>query len=172
VTQFGPVDEQEHEPEQDGWRRARPVLLATLVPIAAAAGFFALATYGKRSADVTQEPSMAAFDACLTANGLQPAGQYPTQFDATVAAQQQMKVCGDKIPKAVLQKAADRQRAAMASYRECLRNIGGSGGTGGYGRYGGPSKSFREAFSICRSLLGGGGPAPAPKPSTTPDNVA
>jgi hypothetical protein len=172
VTQFGPVDEQEHEDEHGGWRRARPVLLTTLVPLVAAAGFFALATYGKRSADVTQEPSMAAFDACLTEHGLQSEG-YNSQFDATVAAQQQMKVCGDKIPKAVIQKAEAKQRAAMASYRECLRNVGGSGGFGGFGRYrDGPSKSFRDAFSICRSLLGGGGSAPAPKPATPVGNVA
>jgi hypothetical protein len=162
------MDEQEHS----GWQRARPVLLATLVPLAAAVGFFLVATYGKRSADVTQEPSMAAFDACLTAHGLQSEG-YNSQFDANVAAQQQMKVCGDKIPKDVIQKAEAKQRAAIANYRQCIRNVGGSGG--GFGRFrDGPSKSFRDAFSICRSLIGGGGSQQQQTPhvATPPANVA
>ncbi len=150
---------------------AGPILLTTLVPIVAALMFFALATYGKRSGNIADQPSMAAFDACLTANGLQSTGDYPTQFDATVAAQQQMKACGDKIPKQVIQKAEDQQRAAMSSYRECLHNMAGSSGSRGFGRYrGGPSSGFRQAFSICRSLLqngGDGGSQPA-VPKTKP----
>ena len=158
------------EHEESGWKKAGPVLLATLVPLVAAAGFFALATYGKRNGDVTQQPSMAAFDACLTAHGLQPSGSDPSQFDATVLAQQQMQACGDKIPKAVLQKAQDERRARIASYRECIRNLGGGSG---FGRdRGGPSQGFREALSICQSLLGEGRQTPKPRVATTPANVA
>ena len=152
-----------------------PVLLTTLVPVVAALGFFALATYGKHSGNIADQPSMAAFDACLTEHGLQPAGQYPSQFDATVAAQQQMKACGDKIPKQVLEKAAAEQRAAQSSYRECLRNMSGGSRYRWFGRYrSGPSQSFRDAFSICRSLMqnGGGGPAPSTPKSTGPGPVA
>jgi hypothetical protein len=150
---------------------AGQVVVVTLVPIVAALGFLALATYGKRSGNIADQPSMAAFDACLTQHGLQPTGNYPTQFDATIAAQQQMKTCGDKIPKQVIQKAEAQQRAAMDSYRECIRNVAGSSGGSGFGRFrGGPSSGFRQAFSICRSLMqngGGGGGQPAtPAPKT------
>jgi hypothetical protein len=113
---------------------------------------------------------MAAFDACLTAHGLQSSGSYPSQFDANVAAQQQMQTCGDKIPKAVIQKAQDERRAQIASYRECIRNVGGGSGFGGY--RGGPSQSFRQALSICQSLLAEGGRTPKPRVTTTPGNVA
>jgi hypothetical protein len=159
-------------PQGSGWKSARPVLLTTLVPVAAALGFFALATYGKKSADPRAQPSMAAFDACLTEHGLQPAGAYPSQFDETVAAQQQMKMCGDKIPKQVLQKAQDERRAAMSSYRECLDNLGGSRRPS-VGRFrGGFSQSRRDALVICRSLLqnggGGGGQATTPKKKAAP----
>jgi hypothetical protein len=151
------------------------VLLATLVPVVAALGFFALATYGKRSGNIADQPSMAAFDACLTEHGLQPTGSYASQFDATVAAQQQMKACGDKIPKKVLEKAAAEQRSARSSYRDCIRNMSGGSRSRGFGRFrGGPSQSFRDAFSICRSLLenGGGGPTPAAPKTTGPGPVA
>jgi hypothetical protein len=149
---------------------AGQVVLVTLVPVVAALGFLVLATYGKRTGNIADQPSMAAFDACLTAHGLQPTGDYPTQFDATIAAQQQMKTCGDKIPKQVIQKAEDKQRAAYASYRECIHNLAGSSSSRGFGRFrGGPSSGFRQAFSICRSLLqnGGDGGAPAPRAPKT-----
>jgi hypothetical protein len=140
---------------------AGQVLVVTLVPVVAALGFFALATYGKKTGNVADQPSMAAFDACLTEHGLQQTGNYPTQFDATVAAQQQMKTCGDKIPKQVIENAEAKQRAAIDSYRQCLHNIAGNQGMQSFGRFrGGPSSSLRQAFSICRSLMqDGGGPA-------------
>jgi hypothetical protein len=155
------------------------VLLTTLVPVAAALGFFALATYGKKTPSIHDQPSMAAFDACLTAHDLQPAQSYPTQFDQNVAAQQQMQTCGDKIPKKVLQdaqqKAQDSRRAAMASYRECIRNMAGTTSRG-FGRFrGGPPSGFRDALTICRSLLeggGGGGQQTTPKPLTSKAPVA
>jgi hypothetical protein len=158
-------------PERSGWKSARPVLMATLIPLAAALAFFAVATYGHKSGDVRDQPSMAAFDACLTEHGLQSAGAYPTQFDETVAAQQQMQACGDKIPKQVLQQAQDRRSAATSSYRECIGNLAGSRSRG-FGRFrGGPSQSYREAFAICRSLLqsgGEGGQQTTPKTPATP----
>jgi hypothetical protein len=158
-----------------GWLSARPLLMATIVPVAAALGFFALATYGHRDGDIRAQPSMAAFDACLTEHGLQPAGRYPSQFDATIAAQQQMQACGDKIPKKVLEQAQEERRAAVTSYRECIQNLAGSRQRG-FGRFrGGPPQGFREALSICRSLLqdGGGEGAPStPKTNTVQAPVA
>src|SRR5712692_2464179 len=100
--------------QQEGWNRVRPVLLTTLVPIIAALGFFALATYGKRSANPADMPSMAAFDACLTANGLQPQQHYQSQFDATIAAQQEMKVCGSKVPASVIKSWQQKAQASRS----------------------------------------------------------
>lgn len=59
---------------------------------------------------------------------------------------------------------ADRRQA----FRDCMRSLHAGSGPGG-GRFGGgPSKSVREAFAICRSLLAGGTPAPAaPQPAAT-----
>mgnify|MGYP001029726810 CR=1 FL=1 len=56
-----------------GWLSARPLLLTTVVPVAAALGFFALATYGHRDGDVRKQPSMAAFDACMKLDAFQRA---------------------------------------------------------------------------------------------------
>ena len=89
---------------QEGWKRIRPVLLTTLVPLVAALGFFALATYAKKAPNVKDLPSMAAFDACLTANDLQPAQSYASPFDAQIASEQEMKVCGSKVPPEVIKK--------------------------------------------------------------------
>ena len=155
---------------------AGQVLVVTLVPIVAALGFFALATYGKKTGNIADQPSMAAFDACLTEHGLQPTGNYPSQFDATIAAQQQMKTCGDKIPKQVIEKAEAKQQAAADSYRVCLHNMAGNQGIRSFGRFrSGPSSSFRQAFSICRSLMqdgGGGQPAPRAPKTNAPGPVA
>lgn len=142
---------------QATWKRVRPVLLTTLIPVVAALGFFALATYAKKSPSVQNEPSMAAFDACLTANDLQPAQSYASQFDEQVASQQEMKTCGNKIPSYVIKKWQQEAEAAQASYRECIENLGGSGHSG-FGRFhSGPSSGFRNALSTCRNLLQGGG---------------
>ena len=153
-------------PQQETWARVRPILLTTLVPIAAAVGFFMLATYGKTKANVLDQPSMAAFDACLSANNLQPAQSYPSQFDETVAAQQEMQVCGSKIPPAVIagwQKQAD---ATQSSFRNCLNNLGGFS-QGGFGRGRDDSSGSGSAYATCSSLLqgsgGSGGTAPIPK---------
>ena len=161
--------EEPQSEERSGWERARPVLLTTLVPVAAAAGFFLLAVYGKTSADPRAQPSMAAFDACLTEHGLQSSGAYPTQFDQTVAAQQQMEACGDRIPKKVLEDAATEQRRATASYRQCLKNLGG-GFSRGFGRFRDPpSSNVREAFATCRALLADGGGARTTPVRNTPE---
>jgi hypothetical protein len=50
-----------------------------------------------------------------------------------------------------------------------MKSMGAGGGFGGGGRFGGggPSKRFRTAFEVCRSLVSRGGPAPAaPAPPT------
>jgi hypothetical protein len=160
------------ESPQATWKRVGPVLLTTLVPVVAALGFFALATWAKKTPDAKDRPSMAAFDACLTANDLQPAQSYATQFDETVASQQEMKTCGDKIPPDVIKKWQQQADAARSSYSECIKNLSGSSGSRGFGRFrGGPSSGFRSAFATCRSLMQQGGTdsgsAPAPKKKTT-----
>jgi len=156
--------------DEQAWKRLRGVLATTLIPCAAAGGFFALATYAKRGANPADRPSMAAFDACLTANGLQPQPSYPTQFDAQVAAQQEMKTCGKKIPQAVIEKWRKQAEASQASFRDCLRNMEGSGRRG-FGRFGGgrPGGDFRNAYVTCRSLIQGAGGA---KPPTKPPGTA
>jgi len=157
--------------DEQAWKRLRPVLATTLIPVAAVGGFFALASYGKRSANPAEAPSMAAFDACLTENGLQPQASYPSPFDETVAAQQELKVCGSKVPAAVIKKWEGQGESSQSSFRDCMRQLGGSSGPGfGRGRFGGGrASSFRDAMLTCRQLLGGsaGGAAPT-KPSTKP----
>ena len=158
MQQSGPVDQQ-------AWKRLRPVLATTLIPVAAAGGFFALATYAKRSPSPADAPSMAAFDACLSANGLQPQPSYPSRFDETVAAQQELQTCGDKVPAAVMKKWQGQAEASQSSLRDCVRELGGSSGPGfGRGRFGGGgANSFRDAMLTCRQLLAGGATKPAPK---------
>ena len=157
-----------NDSRQATWKRVRPVLLTTLVPVMAALGFFALATYAKKSPNVKDLPSMAAFDACLSANDLQPAQSYASPFDAQVASEQEMKVCGDKIPPEVIKKWQKQAEVGSSSYRDCIKNLAGSRSGGGFGRFrGGPSQGLRSAFATCRSLLqsggGGGGRTPVPK---------
>lgn len=62
----------------------------------------------------------------------------------------------------------DRRQA----FRECMKNMGAGSGTRGSGRFGGggPSKNFRDVFSVCRSLVETGGPAPVvPRRAGTTD---
>lgn len=155
--------------DEHAWKRLRPLLAATLIPVAAAGGFFALATYGKQRASLADRPSMAAFDACLTENGLQPQASYATQFDAQIAAQQEWNACGNKIPPAVIRKWQQQASSSQSSFRECMRNLAGSRGRG-FGRFrGAPGSDFRNAYLTCRSLVQGGGQGSAPaKPRSTP----
>jgi hypothetical protein len=160
-------------PEQQAtWKRVRPVLLTSLVPVVAALGFFGLATYGKKTPSIADRPSMAAFDACLTANNVQPQQHYQSQFDATIASQQEMKVCGSKIPASVIRSWQKQAEGSRSSFQECMQNMAGSGGRRGFGRFrGGPSGDFRNAYVICRSLLQGsgeGGSSPPPKSPAKP----
>src|SRR5260221_14578507 len=106
--------------QQAAWKRMRPVLATTLVPIVAALGFFGLATYGKKTPSIADRPSMAAFDACLTANNLQPQQHYQSQFDATIASQQEMKVCGSKIPASVIRSGQKQAEGSRSSFQECM----------------------------------------------------
>jgi hypothetical protein len=160
------------ESHQATWKRVQPVLLTTLVPVLAALGFFALATYAKKGGSVQDQPSMAAFDACLTANNLQPAQSYASQFDAQIASQQEMKACGNKVPSYVIKKWQQQAEAAQASYRECVENLGGSGRSGGFGRFhSGPSSGFRSALAACRSLIQGSGGSGGSGPPVTKKNA-
>ncbi|MBV8395614.1 MAG: hypothetical protein JO064_05065 [Actinobacteria bacterium] len=148
--------------DEQAWKRLRPVLATSLVPLVAVGGLFAVATYAKHSANPADRPTMAAFDACLTNNGLQPQQSYASQFDAEVAAQQEWKTCGKLVPQAVLRKWQAPAQAAQESFRECLQNMGAFGSRG-YGRFGDHS-AFRNAYETCRSLMRQG-PAPAKSPA-------
>ena len=68
------------------------------------------------------------------------------------------------------------EQTRRQAFAGCMKSMGAGSGFGGGGRFGGrggPSKSFRTAFEVCRSLLATGGPAPAPPPArTTPPPVA
>jgi hypothetical protein len=91
---------------------------------------------------------MALFSACLDANNLDPIGGYTNQFDATEAAQQAMKLCGNKLPASVRDGPSN---PGVVAFNECMKNLGGSR-HGGFGRFGGGS-SFRNAYVTCRSLI-------------------
>jgi len=54
----------------------------------------------------------------------------------------------------------DRRQA----FRECMQNAGSP--TSGFGRFSQPSQKFRQAFEVCRSLIGGRRPPPTPQPQT------
>jgi hypothetical protein len=62
------------------------------------------------------------------------------------------------------------------TFAECMRNMGAGSSTRGGGRFsrGGPSKNFRSAFDVCRSLVQQGQPEPLapPRTGTTPAPVA
>ena len=138
-------------PKAKQWKRVPPVVLTAVVPVFAVLAFFALATIAKNSPrNVKNEPSMAAFDACLTNNNLQPAQSYASQFDEQVAADQEMKVCGSLIPPSVIQKQEQQAETANAAYRSCIEGFVGSGS----GRFHG---GFHNAAAACQSLLQGGG---------------
>ena len=149
--------------DRETWQRVRPALLATLIPVAAGVGFLLVATYAKKTPSLADRPSMAAFDACLTDNNLQPQPSYPTPFDAQVAARQEMQTCGSKIPQAVIRKWQAQAQASQSSFGDCMHNMGGS--PHGFGRFRDFS-GMRNAYEICRSLIQGqgGGSAPAKPP--------
>ena len=69
--------------------------------------------------------------------------------------------------------AAQGSRQAFA---ECMRSMGAGSGSPSRGRFGGggPSKNFREARDVCRSLLQPGEPGPIapPRTGTAPAPVA
>ena len=135
------------------WREHRPILLATILPVLAAIGAFVAVTIIPSSTNLSERPSMALFSACLDANNLDPIGGYTTQFDATEAAQQAMKLCGNKLPASVRN---GQSNPGAESFNECMKNLGGSRHPG-FGGFGGGS-SFRNAFTTCRSLLQGNAP--------------
>jgi hypothetical protein len=161
------------ESQRAMWKRIGPVLLTALVPLVAVLGFFTLAIYGKKGVDRKAQPSMAAFDACLSENNLQTQS-YATQFDAQIAAEQQMKACGDKIPPALIRKSEQSSINARKAYRDCMEGLVGSRGGRGFGRFRArPSASarqgFRAASATCEELLhpgGGSGNKTKPTPKT------
>ena len=69
--------------------------------------------------------------------------------------------------------AAEGSRQA---FFECMRSAGAGSRSRGGGRFGGggPSKDFRSALDVCRSLLqpGQSGPVAPPRTGTTPAPVA
>ena len=162
--------------DEERWKEMRPLVLATIVPVVAAIAVFVVASSDHPAKkDVSQEPSLALYEACLQDNGLDPVGGFATQFDAQVAAQQGLKQCGKDLPRGALDGSGDRN-SLQARYRECLKNMGANRGSS-FGRFRfGPSSRTRSAMSICRSLLDprdGDGQQPTPTTTTTPaDNPA
>jgi hypothetical protein len=154
--------------DPEWWNEHRPILLATILPLLAAIGLFVAVTTMHTGQNLADRPSMALFSACLDANNLDQIGGYTTQFDATEAAQQAMKLCGSKLPASA--RDGSQQSSGAASFNECMKNLGGtrSHGFGRFGGFGGGS-GFRNAFETCRSLLVGPGPdrGPATPTSTT-----
>jgi hypothetical protein len=52
------------------------------------------------------------------------------------------------------------EQSRRQAFRDCMKSLGAGSGFRG-GRFGGgPSKSFRTAYEVCRSLLATAGPAP------------
>ncbi len=153
------------------WREHRPILLATILPVLAALGAFVAVTTMHTGQNLANRPSMALFSACLDANNLDPIGGYTTQFDATEAAQQAMKLCGSKLPASV-RNGSEQQNPGVVAFNTCLKNLGGERHGGFFGgRFGGGS-SFRNAYLTCRSLIVGNAPDQArggtPTTTTTP----
>jgi hypothetical protein len=60
------------------------------------------------------------------------------------------------------------EQSRRQAFADCMKSMGAGAGFRGRFGGGGPSKSFRTAFEVCRSLLATGGPAPAaPTPTRT-----
>jgi hypothetical protein len=61
---------------------------------------------------------------------------------------------------ATVSSAAPRSREQ--AFAECMRGMGANAGSGGRGRFGrsGPSRNFRTAVDVCRSLVQPGAPSP------------
>jgi hypothetical protein len=55
------------------------------------------------------------------------------------------------------------EQSRRQAFAECMKSMGSGSGFRGGGRFGGsaPSKRFRTAFEVCRSLLSPGGVVPA-----------
>jgi hypothetical protein len=150
--------------DPEWWKEHRPILLATILPILAAIGLFVAVTTMHTSQNLADRPSMALFSACLDANNLDPIGGYTTQFDATEAAQQAMKLCGSKLPASV-RNGGGQQNPGVVAFNQCMKNLGGSSHPS-FGRFGGGG-SFRNAYLTCRSLLAGNAPDQGPGASST-----
>jgi hypothetical protein len=148
--------------DKEWWREHRPILLATILPIIAAIGAFVAVTTMHTGQNLANRPSMALFSACLDANNLDPLGGYTTQFDATEAAQQAEKLCGNKLPASVRNGQSD---PGVIAFNSCMKNLGGTSHRG-FGRFGGGS-GFRDAYATCRSLLQSNAPDTGPGDSTT-----
>ena len=61
------------------------------------------------------------------------------------------------------------EQSRRQAFADCMKSMDAGSGFRGGGRFGGggPSKRFRTAFEVCRSLVASGGPAPvAPAPPT------
>jgi hypothetical protein len=134
------------------WREHRPILLATILPVLAAIGAFVAVTTMHTGPNLANRPSMALFSACLDANNLDPIGGYTTQFDATEAAQQAMKLCGSKLPASV-RKASERPDPGVVAFNSCLKNVGGDRHSGFFGGRSESRSSFRNAYLTCRTLI-------------------
>jgi hypothetical protein len=134
--------------------------------VLAAIGAFVAVTTMRTSPNLANRPSMALFSACLDANNLDPIGGYTTQFDATEAAQQAMKLCGSKLPASVRNGSA-QQNPGVVAFNTCMKNLGGDRSSGFFGRRFGGGGNFRNAYLTCRSLIAGNAPDQGSRSTST-----
>lgn len=145
---------------QEWWDDHRSILLVTILPVLAAIGAFVALTTMHTSPNISQRPSMALFSACLDANNLDQVGGYTSQFDAEVAAQQAMKLCGSKLPASA--RNGQQTGPGVVAFNQCMKNLGGHH----RGRFGGGG-GFRSTYNMCRSLLQTNSPDTGASTTTT-----
>ncbi len=90
----------------------------------------------------------------------------------SAAGRSEHKVKPDAAPSTV----SAAPQSAREAFDQCMHNMGAGSSGRVRGRFGGggPSKSFRNAFAVCRSLLRPGRPDPVapPRTGTTPAPIA
>ena len=164
-----------------GWWQRRPqheqatsttkVILGTLLPTVVIVGVAVLIIVqsGKHSTSAQSERSVVAFTVCLQAHGV-------TSSTKSGSSKQQLAMndCRNTLPAGTHISNFSADASNQDQFAECMQGAGGdrSRSRGRFGR-GGPSQSYLNAFSICRTLTQSGAPAetqtiPVTPTSTTP----